>query len=135
MILSIVAGIAIAALIIGILSYHWVNVPLLTKVQDDGPMEGVVDSIVTLPGGLVQIGLKQGGTIDPSLQVGRLTMLSASITRYAHFRPGQTLPEKGMMVKAEVTSRLYPLRNRSLSWVRSWVLVDSIEPGLTVSVA
>ena len=135
MILSIIAGAALTATFVGILTYKWVDVPLLTKVQGDDPMEGVVDSITTLPGGIIEIGLKQGGTIDSSLQEGSMVMTSCSMTSFAHFRPGQALPEKGMMVKAETTNRLYHLRERSLNWVRSWVPVDSIKPGMTITAA
>lgn len=136
MILSIAASAVLMVALVGILTYKWVDVPLLTKIQTkDQPMEGVVDSIATLPGGVIEIGLKQGGTIDPSLQEGPMVMTSCSITSFAHFRPGQALPEKGIMVKAETTNRLYHLRERSLNWVRSWVPVDSVKPGMTITAA
>ncbi len=135
MILTIVIGAVLAVALVGILTYKWVNVPLLTKVQGYAPMEGMVDSIVTLPGGALEIGLKQEGTIAPSLQEGSIVMMNSSITSFAHFRPGQTLPQKGMTIKAVTTNRLYRLRERSLNWVHSWVPVDSIKPGMTVTAA
>ena len=98
-------------------------------------MEGMVDSIETLPGGVIQIGLKQSGTIDPALQQGSMIMTSAYCTSFVHFRTGQPIPQKGMLVRAETTNRLYWLRERSLNWVRSWMPVDSIKPGMTVSAA
>ncbi|MDB5265356.1 MAG: hypothetical protein JWM39_69 [Parcubacteria group bacterium] len=125
-------GAAAAVSVLGVLTYKWMPTPLLTKIQGQGNdvTEGVVDMITTLPGGAIEVGLKRGGTIDPSLQDGPIVMTGVSCTSFVHFRRGQQLPEKGTMVRAESTNRLYWLRDRSLNWVHSWKLVDSIESGV-----
>ena len=114
--------------LVAVLTAFWVPIPLLTKSQGESPMEGKV-RWVRRGISKIEVAVQQGMTADPLPEGGPITFMGGSITSFMYFRPWQTIPKEGMLVKAQTHNRLYWLRGISLNWVSSWEEVESVAPG------
>lgn len=111
----------IAALIVVAAAYLLIPLPLLSYEQGSTETDqGEVMEVKNLRPGVLEVSLRQGMEIDPRLQQGSARMISASCTRFIHFRKGQSLPEIGDKISISSINRLHRFTGRSFNWAKRW---------------
>jgi hypothetical protein len=105
--------------------FHLWTIPVLSYRQGDTTVEnGKVVSIEKIRPNVIEVGISHNLKIDPDLQQGDVTVLSASYTNFLHFRSKQSIPSMGDVIEATYQNYYHRFTGRSFNWVIDWKPYD-----------
>ncbi|HEY0979977.1 MAG TPA: hypothetical protein VGE18_01050 [Candidatus Paceibacterota bacterium] len=102
--------------------YFLIPLPFLSYQQGSPETDyGKVTEIKKIRPGVFEIGLALEAEIDSDGSQDQIQQIvSASFTRFFHFRKGQPLPKMGDSISVLSINRFHHFTGRSFNWVDHW---------------